>query len=235
MKRIYADYLLAEMAQLHAAGEAHLDIKPSNVIVTPSRTWLIDFESSRDVDQSSTLPLLTTASYASPEQILPRPGRRVGPPSDIFSWGLTVVSLFRPDYHPYCDGPFDLVRLAGLGEAPGGPQKTLDLDCIDDQALREAVRDALAWTPELRPSAADLRRQLAEHATAIVPQLPVTTVLNPADFEVSEPWWRAALRYAGPAGPLGDKQVPALVTATAYLGGATAALLVTLVCAGCWR
>ena len=35
----------------------------------------------------------------------------------MFSWGLTVVSMFAPDYHPYCDGRFDPVLLAAL-EAP---------------------------------------------------------------------------------------------------------------------
>ena len=224
LKRLYADYLLAEIAQLHTSGEAHLDIKPSNVIVTATRTWLIDFESSRDADASTSLPMLTTASFASPEQVLPRPGRRVGPPSDLFSWGLTVVSMFRPDYHPYCEGRFDPVALAALGEAPGGPQKALDLSCIPDPALREAVRRALAWAPELRPPATELRQQLSEHATAVIPEMPVTVVIDPADFAVAEPWWRTALRYAGPDGPFGDKHVPALVRATAYLGGAIVAL-----------
>ena len=224
LKRLYADYLLAEIAQLHTSGEAHLDIKPSNVIVTPTRTWLIDFESSRDADASTSLPMLTTASFASPEQVLPRPGRRVGPPSDLFSWGLTVVSMFRPDYHPYCEGRFDPVALAALGEAPGGPQKVLDLGCIPDPALREAVRRALGWAPELRPPAPALRQQLSEHATAVIPEMPVTVVIDPADFAVAEPWWRTALRYAGPDGPFGDKHVPALVRATAYLGGAIVAL-----------
>jgi len=49
-------------------------------------------------------------------------------------------------------------------------------------------------------------------------------VIDPADFAVAEPWWRTALRYAGPDGPFGDKHVPALVRATAYLGGAIVAL-----------
>lgn len=228
LKRLYADYLLAEIAQLHTSGEAHLDIKPSNVIVTPTRTWLIDFEASRDADASTSLPMLATASFASPEQVLPRPGRRVGPASDVFSWGLTVTSMFRPDFHPYCDGRFDPVLLAALGEGTNGSQKVLDLGCILDPALREAVRSALAWEPERRPSAADLRRQLSEHATAVVPQMPATVVLDPADFAVAEPWWRTALRYAGPDGPFGDKHVPALVRAATYLGGAVVALFAAM-------
>lgn len=228
LKRLYADYLLAEIAQLHASGEAHLDVKPSNVIVTPTRTWLIDFESSRDADASSSLPMLTTASYASPEQALPRLGQRVGPPSDVFSWGLTVVSMFRRDYHPYCEGPFDAVVLAGLGEGESGAQKRLDLDCIPDRPLREAVRSALSWTPQARPTAPELRQRLAEHATAMIPEMPATVVLDPADYAVAEPWWRIALRYAGPEGPFGDKQVPGLVRTTAYLGAAVVALFAAM-------
>lgn len=229
LKRLYADYLLAEIAQLHTSGEAHLDIKPSNVIVTPTRTWLIDFESSRDADASTSLPMLTTASFASPEQVLPRPGRRVGPASDVFSWGLTATSLFRSDYHPFCDGRFDPVTFAALGEGALGPQKVLDLGCIPDPSLREAVRSALAWAPELRPTATELRQRLSEHATALIPEMPATVVLDPADFAVAEPWWRTGLRYAGPDGPFGDKQVPALVRATAYLGGAVVSLFAAMV------
>lgn len=227
-KRLYAEFLLAELAQIHAAGEMHLDIKPSNVIATATRTWLIDFESSRDLDQNSTLPMLTTDTFASPEQILGRPTGLVGPASDIFSWALTVVSLFRPRFHPYCDGPFDRVRLATAAEAADHVQPLLDLSCVPDPALREAVRRALVFDPKLRPSAAALRDQLAEHGTVVLTEIPVTVVLNPSDYEVSEPWWRSALRWVGPGGPLGDKRVPAMVLLTAYVAAGTAALLLGL-------
>lgn len=236
VRRQYAEFLLAEIERFHAAGEAHLDVKPSNTIVTLTRAWLIDFESSRTVDQTATGPLLTTLNFASPEQVAFRPERSVGTAADIFSWGLTVVALFRPDYHPYCGGPFRLELIQQLDAQPAEARSAerLDLDAIPDPTLRAAVRRALAWDAADRPTAAELRQQLQQQPVTVVMAMPFTQVL-PADYAVTEPWWRTATRYVGPGGPLGDKRVPLLVTLTAYLAGGAVSIGLGLMLAGLIR
>lgn len=234
VKRLYAEYLLAEIARFHSAGEAHLDVKPSNVIVTLTRAWLIDFESSRGVDQTVTGPLLTTLTFASPEQVAPKPGRPVSTASDIFSWGLTVVALFRPDHHPYCRGPFrlELVQQLDADRPASASAQSLDLDFIDDPTLRSAVRQALVWDADSRPTAAQLLEGFSEQPVTTVLPMPVTQVIHPLDYPVVEPWYRSALRYLGPDGPLGDRRVPVLVTMIAYLAGSAASIMLGLILAG---
>ncbi|MBK8461352.1 MAG: hypothetical protein IPL43_15235 [Micropruina sp.] len=227
-RRLYATYLAEEIARFHRSGEAHLDVKPSNVIITPAKAWLIDFEASRGPDAASSLPLLSTANFASPEQISPQPGVRIGPPSDIFSWGLTVVALYRPGYHPYCQGQFNLTLMQRLTASPG-QRPSLSLDFIPERPLREAVHRALTWEAAGRPTAAQVISLLAQQPSTMILHMPATKVIDPKSFAVEVPWWRTALLWVGPAGPLGERTVPGIVVAATLVAGVAASLLLALV------
>lgn len=229
VKRTYAEYLITEIERFHRAAEAHLDVKPSNVIITDSRAWLIDFESSRAADQVSALPLLATTSFASPEQAFPNTERRVSLPSDIFSWGLSVAALFRPNYHPYCDGPFDMETFKTVEESfSRGRIRMPQLDFIPDQNLRDAVLHALTWQASGRPTAVQIRTALRRDNPQTV-AIPQTRLINPADFAVAEPTGNTVRRLLGPTGPFGDRRVPAKFVGAALGVSALLALLLTLV------
>lgn len=234
VKRTYAEYLITEIERFHRSAEAHLDVKPSNVIITDTRAWLIDFESSRAADQVSALPLLATTSFASPEQAFPGPERSLGLASDIFSWGLTVAALFRPNYHPYCDGPFELSAFQGVDEAfARGRLRIPQLDFIADPVLREAVQQALAWSAGSRPTAATLGARLRREngLTIAVPQ---TRLIQASDYAVAEPLPGTVARLIGPRGPLGDRRLPAKVIGILALSSGFGALLLTIILRVLW-
>ena len=155
----------------------HLDLKPSNIQVTPSgRVKLLDFGTARLVDAARHAPGTPslTLLYASPEQL------RGGPPTvacDIYSLGIILYELAsglwpfeRPDQITsvadravgHCD-PLPLARRAtresasARGVRPDRLQRQLrgELDAICRKAIAHDPRQRYATVAELED---DLRR-----------------------------------------------------------------------------
>lgn len=231
----YGYWLLVEINNLHVKNlESHLDIKPSNVIITDERAVLIDFETSKDHGSETGFNGLATAPFASPEQLFARSDRAIEAPSDVFSWGLTVYSMFR-DEHPYCSGSFDFATMAEIDErvAAGGQAPAPDLSAIQTTGLREAVAGALEWLPEKRPAIVELIRLMdRDDPSFIIKRLPLTEVQPPVIH--SRPtvplvtqirWWLS------PDGPLGDSHGEMSVHLTALVLAATLGLAAGLLLA----
>ncbi|MPZ28744.1 MAG: protein kinase [Micromonosporaceae bacterium] len=83
--------LLGALEVAHAAGVLHRDVKPANVLVcTDGRCVLTDFGVARmPSDQQLTTPgmVLGSPHFISPERAM---GASFGPPSDLFSLGVTL-------------------------------------------------------------------------------------------------------------------------------------------------
>ena len=82
---------LAEaLVAVHDAGVVHRDLTATNVLMANTGPKVVDFGIARYVDASystTTVFSIGTPGWMSPEQIL---GDDVGPPSDMFCWGLLV-------------------------------------------------------------------------------------------------------------------------------------------------
>lgn len=86
--------VLDGLAQVHAAGFIHRDIKPDNLYVRADGSpVLIDFGSARDtVGTSNTMTILVAPGYAPLEQYYGTPGLQ-GPWTDIYSLGATMYRV----------------------------------------------------------------------------------------------------------------------------------------------
>ena len=83
--------LAESLAAVHAAGVVHRDLKPSNVLLAEDGPRVIDFGISRAAEATSMTRagfVIGSPGFMSPEQA---EGKEVGPPSDIFSLGATMV------------------------------------------------------------------------------------------------------------------------------------------------
>ncbi|GAA4056724.1 serine/threonine-protein kinase [Nonomuraea soli] len=144
------------LAAIHRAGIVHRDLKPSNVLLGPDGPRVIDFGIARALDSAITMTsgVVGTPAYMSPEQIS---GERVGPPSDMFSWALTMAfaATGRPAF--------------GQDSLPAVIYRVMneeaDLSAMPDN-LRPLVQACLSKRAEERPTAAEALFALLENQGA---------------------------------------------------------------------
>jgi serine/threonine protein kinase len=88
--------LLGAVRALHAAGHAHLDISPYNVLLVDRRPRLVDLGSSRPLERwLEPGEKLGTDGFLAPE-LDGAPGATVTPAMDVFSVGATLQHVLDP-------------------------------------------------------------------------------------------------------------------------------------------
>jgi len=157
------------LAHAHAAGVIHRDLKPANVLLAERRTVLTDFGVARLLDATTELTaegaLIGTPQYMAPEHI---DGASVGAPVDLWALGATLYTAVEGG--PPFEGPTLAALLAAIATRPppipqfAGP-------------LAPVIGALLSKTPNQRPDAATLARQLA---ALLRSGSPVVTVGSPA-------------------------------------------------------
>jgi eukaryotic-like serine/threonine-protein kinase len=121
------------VAYAHRNLVIHLDLKPSNILVTPEAdVKLLDFGTSKIIQADSllTTTVLATPAYASPEQLRNEP---VTTASDIYALGAILFELL-------------------AGRRPGGKASVA---IMIERAMREQSPEKV--TQAITPEAADLR------------------------------------------------------------------------------
>ncbi len=160
------------LANAHAHGMVHRDVKPGNVMVTPhGHVKLLDFGLAQTAMSGASVTKTTTGdpfaragtpAYMSPEQVV---GRPVSTQSDLFSFGVLLFECLTGQTPFDGDDSFSLST-----NIVSAPPKKLEALAPDTPAAAVAIVNAcLAKEPASRPAAAavaaDLKR-LAEQSVS---------------------------------------------------------------------
>jgi outer membrane protein assembly factor BamB len=146
--RVVAAGLGEALAEIHAIGMTHRDVKPGNVMLTADGPRLIDFGIARPYDATAITVVGTvigTPGYMAPEQAR---GEPAGPASDVFAAGA-VLAYAATGRAPFGTGDTAAI-LARVDRAQA------DLTGIADQHLLDVITACLARDPAARPAAATL-------------------------------------------------------------------------------
>lgn len=151
-----AAQVASALADAHAVGVIHRDVKPHNVLLRPGQgqvhAYLCDFGIARDGDSSLTSSGVVAGTYAylAPERFR---GEDATPASDTYALGCLMWFLLtgRPPY----DG--GLVQLAHQHEFAPIPQLPGASEQLNGFLLRSMAKDPAARHPSAAAAAADLR------------------------------------------------------------------------------
>jgi serine/threonine protein kinase len=146
------------LVALERSGWMHGDVKPSNVLLSPSgHVTLIDLGFATEVTETASIasrPLLGTISYMAPELLYSSTGG--GVPSDVYSLGVMLFEMFTGRL------PFDSDDVAELAaqhrqRLPGDVRSYMPQ--IPVRAAR-LVQQMLAKEPLRRPSPSEVVQRL---------------------------------------------------------------------------
>lgn len=178
--------VMAALDYSHRAGIIHRDIKPGNVMLTPSGdVKVMDFGIARAISDASsamtqTAAVVGTAQYLSPEQAR---GETVDSRSDVYSAGCLLYELLtgRPPF--VGDSPvavaYQHVREPADPPSDHDTELPAEIDAIVMKALAKRLEDRYQSAAEMR---SDIERYLAGrpvHATAPPPTATVVTPVVP--------------------------------------------------------
>jgi len=200
-KSLPADQVLDIVAQTgralyeaHEAGLVHRDIKPGNLLITPTgEVKITDFGIARVADQvglTATGQVMGTVQYLAPEQATGKPAT---PSTDIYSLGIVAYEALAGK-RPFTGDSQMEIAMAQINESPPA------LDASIDERVQILVMSCLAKKPNQRPESAlalakraetilgaQARHPAAEALTGVVPQVSSeTAVLSTADPKTAE-------------------------------------------------
>src|SRR5690349_19416993 len=158
----------AGLATAHARRVVHRDIKPGNIMLTPTGTKILDFGISAITgapDDDETGVTFGTPAYVAPERL---DGTPAEPATDVYALGAVLFEMV--DGEP----PYPVDTWEEYASARATPPKPLPADL--PPAFRDLVERCLAEDPRRRPAATGVRDRLAALRPApAVPTIQPTT------------------------------------------------------------
>ncbi len=149
--------------EAHVAGLVHRDVKPGNLLITPTgQVKITDFGIARVADQASltaTGQVMGTVQYLAPEQATGKPAT---PSTDIYSLGIVAYEALKGS-RPFTGETQMAIAMSQINDAPPALPDSLDV------SVRELVLSCLAKKPMGRPATA---LELAERAEALMQNQP---------------------------------------------------------------
>ncbi|MDB4972780.1 MAG: hypothetical protein JWN48_1121 [Myxococcaceae bacterium] len=154
--------LVDAVCSLHAAGKLHLDLKPSNVLVSATdHVTVLDFGLARDLKHApelSTQRLLGTPAYMAPEHAQ---SGRFEPASDWYAVGVMLYEALTGRL-PF-EGPVAHILLSKTTRDPPPPSAL----CRDvPPLLDELCMELLLREPAKRPTGPEILQRFGERARA---------------------------------------------------------------------
>ena len=167
--------------EAHLAGLVHRDVKPGNLLITPSgEVKITDFGIARVADQVSltaTGQVMGTVQYLAPEQATGKPAT---PSTDIYSLGIVAYEALKGG-RPFTGETQMAIAMSQINDAP--PPLPSDVSA----EVAALVMSCLAKKPSGRPKTA---LDLAEQAEALMTNAPrrsnATRVMTTANQQVSQ-------------------------------------------------
>jgi serine/threonine-protein kinase len=174
----------AALAAAHRLGVVHRDVKPGNVMLTPSGAKVLDFGIAALIGAGGDTDagwLVGTPAYTAPERLRPGPAQ---PASDVYALGVLLYEMMT-GRQPIPARTWDQVAAAHGADVPVPP---LDVPGLPRRVGRLALA-CLSADPDERPSAEELAVALAAVAgqpdpTPALPPADVTARLAPAGYAV---------------------------------------------------
>ena len=171
--------LCQAVAAAHAVGVVHRDVKPENIMLTPSAPGLklLDFGIAKlyaavhghdGEAMTRTGMIIGTPAYMAPEQALG--GHEISDRADVYAVGVVLFRLLSERLPFEAESPRQIMMTRLLDDAPS----VRTVQPLVPEALAQLVDRCLARQPDARPTAAGLATQLASWAdTARAPSLEI--------------------------------------------------------------
>ncbi len=159
------------LAMAHAARVVHRDVKPGNIMLTPTGTKILDFGISAPTgapDDDETGATFGTPAYTAPERL---DGTPAEPATDVYALGTVLFEMVNGD-PPYPVDTWEEFAAARAWDKFAAARATAPARLPDDvpASFRDLVDRCLADDPWLRPDAAEVRDILSALRPAREPQ-----------------------------------------------------------------